>query len=137
MAKTFNVTAVCIPEEHYMVRLDDRLREIKNLIDAGKYFSINRARQFGKSTVLLALEQYLQRDYRVVLLDFQTFDEVKFQNGSVFAAAFAKSFLRALQRGRQDEEFGKAAAHLGKRMEENGFALMELFEELSDICADD
>lgn len=135
MAKTFNVTAVCIPEEHYMVRLDDRLREIKNLIDAGKYFSINRARQFGKSTVLLALEQYLQRDYRVVLLDFQTFDEVKFQNGSVFAAAFAKSFLRALQRGRQDEEFGKAAAHLGKRMEENGFALMELFEELSDICA--
>ena len=39
MAKTFNVTAVCIPEEHYMVRLDDRLREIKSLIDAGKYFS--------------------------------------------------------------------------------------------------
>ena len=135
MAKTFNVTAVCIPEEHYMVRLDDRLREIKNLIDAGKYFSINRARQFGKSTVLLALEQYLQRDYRVVLLDFQTFDEVKFQNGSVFAAAFAKSFLRALQRDRRNEEFGKATAHLEKRMEENGFALMELFEGLSDICA--
>ena len=81
MAKTFNVTAVCIPEEHYMVRLDDRLREIKDLIDAGKYFSINRARQYGKSTLLMALEQYLQRDYRVVSLDFQTFDDAKFQNG--------------------------------------------------------
>ena len=139
MAKTFNVTAVCIPEEHYMVRLDDRLREIKDLIDAGKYFSINRARQYGKSTLLMALEQYLQRDYRVVSLDFQTFDDAKFQNGCVFAAAFAKSFLRALQRDgdRQDEAFRKAAVHLERRLEEegNGFALMELFEELSDICA--
>ena len=38
---------------------------------------------------------------------------------------------------RQDEAFRKAAVHLERRLEEegNGFALMELFEELSDICA--
>lgn len=36
MAKIFNVTAVCIPEEHYMVNIDKRLDEIKGLIDAKK-----------------------------------------------------------------------------------------------------
>ena len=40
-----------------MVRLDERLREIRELVDAGKYFSVNRARQYGKTTVLMALER--------------------------------------------------------------------------------
>ena len=70
MAKAFNVTGACIPEEHYMVRLDGRLEEIRELVDAGKYFAVNRARQYGKTTVLMALERYLQNVYRVVLLDF-------------------------------------------------------------------
>lgn len=139
MAKAFNVTGACIPEEHYMVRLDERLREIRELVDAGKYFSVNRARQYGKTTVLMALERYLQNVYRVVLLDFQTFDAEKFRSGSAFAAAFAKSFLRALRRDKEEgsQAFQAALSRLqecaqGGRGE---FALMELFEELSDICA--
>lgn len=28
MAKTFNTTAVCIPEKHYMVNIEKRLYEI-------------------------------------------------------------------------------------------------------------
>ena len=139
MAKAFNVTGACIPEEHYMVRLDERLRDIRELVDAGKYFSVNRARQYGKTTVLMALERYLQNVYRVVLLDFQTFDAEKFRSGSAFAAAFAKSFLRALRRDKEEgsQAFQAALSRLqecaqGGRGE---FALMELFEELSDICA--
>ena len=27
--KVFNTTAVCIPKEHYMVNLDERLKKIK------------------------------------------------------------------------------------------------------------
>ena len=139
MAKAFNVTGACIPEEHYMVKLDERLREIRELVDAGKYFSVNRARQYGKTTVLMALERYLQNVYRVVLLDFQTFDAEKFRSGSAFAAAFAKSFLRALRRDK--EEGGQAFQAALSRLQEcaqggrGEFALMELFEELSDICA--
>ena len=45
--KVFNTTAVCIPEKHYMVDLSERIKEIKKLVDAGKYFTINRARQYG------------------------------------------------------------------------------------------
>lgn len=50
MPKVFNTAAICIPQEHYMVNLDSRVREIKKLVDAGKYFMINRARQYGKKT---------------------------------------------------------------------------------------
>ena len=73
MAKVFNTTAVCIPEKHYMVNLDSRLLAIKKLVDDGKYFLINRARQYGKTTILMALSRYLKDSYYVVSIDFQTF----------------------------------------------------------------
>ncbi len=50
--KCFNTTGVCIPEKHYMVDLTERVKEIKKLVDNGKYFIINRARQYGKTTCI-------------------------------------------------------------------------------------
>ena len=58
--KTFNTTAVCIPEKHYMVDLSERVTEIKKLVDSGKYFTINRARQYGKTTTIDALCRVLR-----------------------------------------------------------------------------
>ena len=54
MSKIFNTSAVCRPEIHYMVDLSDRLEQIKKMVDRGDYFTINRARQFGKTTLLPA-----------------------------------------------------------------------------------
>mgnify|MGYP000742370078 CR=1 FL=1 len=71
MPKVFNTAAICIPQEHYMVNLDSRVREIKKLVDAGKYFTINRARQYGKTTTLRALYRNLMKDYYVVSLDLE------------------------------------------------------------------
>ena len=51
MSKTFNTDGYCDPELHYMVDLSGRLAEIKSMIDAGKYFTITRARQYGKTTI--------------------------------------------------------------------------------------
>ena len=53
--REFNTTAVCIPSKHYMVDIIDKVNEIRKMVDAGKYFTINRARQYGKTTTLLAL----------------------------------------------------------------------------------
>ena len=63
MAKIFNVSADCKPDKHYMVDLTDRFVMIKELIDEGSYFTINRARQYGKTTTLRALYRYLQGEY--------------------------------------------------------------------------
>ena len=60
--KRFNTTAVCIPSKHYMVDISDKVAEIKKMVDDGKYFTINRARQYGKTTTLSALHGVLEND---------------------------------------------------------------------------
>ena len=52
MKRRFNITGLCIPEKHYMVDIKSRLEEIRVLIEEGAYFTINRARQYGKTTTL-------------------------------------------------------------------------------------
>ena len=69
--KKFNTTAVCIPSKHYMVDLSERVKEIRKLVDDGKYFTINRARQYGKTTTLVALDTALSTQYDVISIDFQ------------------------------------------------------------------
>ena len=91
--KEFNTTAVCVPSKHYMVDVTDKVQEIKALVDAGKYFTINRARQYGKTTTLNALKQALIGQYLVVSLDFQSIDNDVFENGATFSQAMARIIL--------------------------------------------
>lgn len=138
MSKVFNVTAACMPDKHYMVNIDEKLSEIKALIDEGSYFAMNRARQYGKTTILLALEQYLKKDYYVVSLDFQMLGTGEFESENLFALSFARSFLRAFQRNRTpvSDKVNEACETLSKIVQEEpvNFRLQRLFEHFSDIC---
>lgn len=135
MTKVFNTAAVCIPARHYMVNIDGRLKEIKSLIDSGQYFTINRARQYGKTTTLMALEQYLRKEYYVVFMDFQMFGAGQFKDENIFARSFLRIFGRNKSIG--SGEF-KSISQLNKAMKEEreDFMLQMLFEGLSDICAE-
>lgn len=139
MKKEFNVTAVCLPDRHYMVNIDSRLKEIRQLADAGKYFTVSRARQYGKTTILMGLEQVLKKDYYVIFMDFQTFGNAEFKNENIFALSFADSFLKLLKKNRpfKNEAFQEALDVLEKNVETRSehFALKALFENLSDLCA--
>ena len=64
--KRFNVTGICVPAKHYMVDIKDKLIQIKKLIDEESYFTINKARQYGKTTTLYELRRYLQGEYLVI-----------------------------------------------------------------------
>ena len=88
--REFNTTAVCIPSKHYMVDLAERVKEIRKLVDAGKYFTINRARQYGKTTTLDALSNVLQKDYIVVNLDFQDISDAVFETEGTFVQGMAR-----------------------------------------------
>ena len=127
-----------MPDEHYMVNIDERLKEIKELVDSGKYFTIHKARQYGKTTTLLALEKYLQKEYDVVSLDFQMFGAGEFDNENTFALSFAGSFLQALKRNNASYtvEYTKTIDRLLQIVDEerSNFRLKRLFEYLSDIC---
>ncbi|MCC8150288.1 MAG: ATP-binding protein [Lachnospiraceae bacterium] len=93
MAKVFNVNGACRSEKHYMVDLSSRLEAIKKMVDDGEYFTVNRARQFGKTTTLNALADYLRSDYEVVSLDFQTMGALSFEDEESFVEAFAGELL--------------------------------------------
>lgn len=58
MSKFFNVNGACRPDRHYMVNLTPKLEKIREMIDGGQYFTINKARQFGKTTTLRALSHF-------------------------------------------------------------------------------
>ncbi|MBQ5550470.1 MAG: hypothetical protein IIT32_05370, partial [Bacteroidales bacterium] len=52
MAKEFNTSVTCNPKRHYMVDVTAKMKVFEGLINKAKYFTINRARQFGKSSAL-------------------------------------------------------------------------------------
>lgn len=138
MGKVFNITGDCKPELHYMVNIDSRLKKIKELIDKGEYFTINRARQYGKTTTLRGLSRFLQDEYLVADMDFQTFGDAKFKNENVFSMAFARVFIRVLKR--KEDGFSEKLKEIFRELEdilrkkEESFELQELFEYISDIC---
>ena len=92
--KQFNTTAVCIPSKHYMVDLTQRVREISVMVDEGKYFSINRARQYGKTTTITALKNYLSDTYTVLSLDFQQISDSGFSTEEKFVQEFCRLVLK-------------------------------------------
>ena len=133
MSRTFNITADCKPSIHYMVDITDRLEQIKKMIDAGQYFTINRARQYGKTTTLRALAKYLVQNYIVVSLDFQLMSHKDFAEEGAFVKAFSEAILRKVS--------GEEAmpAEIRRDLQEligdsQGAALGQLFEILSIWC---
>lgn len=122
MERYFNTEGLCEPDVHYMVRLDDRLEKIKRLfVDRGKYFVINRGRQYGKTTTLRALAEYLKDSYLVVSMDFQMLSTSNFENEQKFVKAFARYFTGAVK-----EQESLSA------LEESGLLNMET-EEQADM----
>lgn len=137
MGRCFNTTGACNPQLHYMVDLRERLREIRKLVDAGEYFTINRARQYGKTTTIKALADYLKNDYVVISLDFQMIGNEEFENAHIFSTTFASYFLRTI-RNRRRPILGLRDEILDKldyaSVQDPLFSLGKLFLILSELC---
>ena len=73
-----------------MVDITDSVSKIRKMVDDGKYFTINRARQYGKTTTLYALCVALEDDYIVISLDFQDFSDAVFESEGAFAQGMAR-----------------------------------------------
>ncbi len=135
MRRYFNTEGLCDPNIHYMVRLDDRLEKIKKLfVDRGKYFAINRGRQYGKTTTIRALEEYLKEDYLVISMDFQEIGTDEFRNEMAFSRAFSEILLRVFEKMYAENEREAQAPLSGLREAKGKLYLRELFVWLSEIC---
>ncbi|MDM8532363.1 AAA family ATPase [Anaerolineales bacterium HSG25] len=90
MQKRFNDTGVCIPKRHYMVDTTSKLEQVIQLVDWGEYFTINRPRQFGKTTTLFLLDKALNRldAYLSLRISFEGIDDQTHQNDKAFINEF-------------------------------------------------
>ena len=86
-----------------MVDNKERFRAIEYLIDAGEYFTINRARQYGKTTTLDMIWRRLSERYIVVPLSFEGIGDSTFLSEEAFVGSFARMIFRRLKSAKEDE----------------------------------
>ena len=106
--KKFNVTGLCLPEEDYMVDISEKIKKIKELVDDRCYFTINRARQYGKTTTLAMLERELKDDYLMISISFEGLGDESFETSAAFCSAFMELIRQALQFTSAQEDYTNA-----------------------------
>ena len=138
MGKVFNISGDCKANLHYMVNIEERLIKMKEMVRRGDYFTINRARQYGKTTTLRALSRFLQKEYIVVSLDFQRMGAAKFSNENIFSAAFAKMMIQSVKAQCDKlDMYGREALREFEgavQTQKDTLELFELFGYVHDIC---
>ena len=98
MIKKFNVTGTCIPDKHYMVDISGKLDKILDLIESGEYFTINKPRQYGKTTTLFLLNNRLKNlpIYLPIKISFEGIGDLVFEHEKTFAKVFLESISKNL-----------------------------------------
>ena len=110
--KEFNTTGLCNPKKHYMVDISNKLDYIKKLVKKEKYFVINRPRQYGKTTILLALENNLKEEYLVISISFEGTDINSFSTPKNFCNLFIELVSESLDY--IDEKLGELFVSFSK-----------------------
>ena len=130
MHKKFNVTGLCIPENNYMVDISSKIDTIiTEYIQEGKYFTINRGRQYGKTTTLYLLEQQLKNRYLVISLTFEACDEL-FVSLYTLAAGLVRKISRVLKaQGVEQPLLDDWNQPISER-----FPLDDLSERITSLC---
>jgi hypothetical protein len=80
-----------------MVNIDKKLDSIESLINNGKYFVINRPRQYGKTTSIYMLDRRLRNKYIVITCSFEGLGDNLFSNEKDFSERLLNIFARAIK----------------------------------------
>jgi len=113
-----------------MVDISDKIEQIKELVDDCSYFVINRARQFGKTTVLSALRRVLKEDYTVISISFEGLGYESFASSESFCVEFMEIVQNALQFVAVDDEYLKCWVNPDVR------TFKELNRHITKMCKD-
>ena len=133
MAKEFNTEVTCDPKLHYMVDTTNKMKVFERLIDRKKYFTINRARQFGKSTSLKWIYTHLNGEYLVVSLSFEDTEDSDWESPSTFYHFFCRYMVKAFQsdaltKDETNAKFWEDAQNFEKP------GIKDLSDKITDFC---
>ena len=92
MEKEFNITGSCSPQKHYMADVSSQLEDTYAMIEKGKYFIINRPRQYGKTTTLYTIARTLRTkpDYLVFNISFEGVGDAFFEDEQTLGQGFLR-----------------------------------------------
>jgi len=128
--KRFNVTGICLPSKHYMVDISNKIGQIAAMVERGDYFTINRARQYGKTTTLWLLDDELaRRGYVIAHISFEGVGDTPFENEENFCQNIIEQISRAIDR--TNPEFAKLW------IDDSVKTFKDLDKFLNKICKDE
>jgi hypothetical protein len=130
MAKEFNITGNCFFEDHYMADVSKQLAQTFDMIEKGKYFIINRPRQYGKTTTLYRMADRLNESgkYLVFNISFEGVGDVVFEKEDTFAQIFMKLLAKSIKR--HDEKWSIQIREMAKKVD----GLDALGEVITDLA---
>jgi hypothetical protein len=80
-----------------MVDTSRKLAQIEEYIEEGSYFTINRARQFGKTTTMDSLFRLLSDKYFMIKISFEGLGEEDYREGRFFLSEFQKILQKKIK----------------------------------------
>ncbi|TAF65857.1 MAG: AAA family ATPase [Cytophagales bacterium] len=105
MRKRFNDTGLCIPNKHFMVDTSAKIEKVMDLVENGEYFTINRPRQFGKTTTAFLLYENLQiqKEYLIIDLSFEGIGDRIFEEEKNITFGFWQMISKRLELATEEE----------------------------------
>jgi len=80
-----------------MCDISSKVSQIAAMVERGNYFTINRARQYGKTTVIRQLEKVLLKNgYQVARISFEGIGDTPFENAKNFCQTLLRQISEAL-----------------------------------------
>ncbi|MCC8067217.1 MAG: ATP-binding protein [Clostridiales bacterium] len=102
--KSFNTEVVCNPQKHYMVDISDKIdRIIAKYVENGKYFSINRGRQYGKTSTLRAISRKLCEKYYCIQISLAWSNAI-FTSDAQLVSSFIRRAGKSMRQIHMPEE---------------------------------
>lgn len=132
--KEFNTTGICYPYKHYMVNIDSRIEEIERAVAKGEYITINRGRQYGKTTTLYHLAEKLQENYVVFSISFERMGEAEFGTDDALAYNFLDKMRKMLRVAQNANDYVRNS--IKKVVEDNSEKSLIRFSFLDDFFTD-
>ena len=113
-----------------MVDISGKLDEIEKLVEMRRYFTIDRARQYGKTTTLFHLAKRLKKrdEYTCAVISFETLGLDTFETEKAFCEMFLSKISRSLlMSGTSDEK-------AEKWHDKNVSGIMSLSNHITKMC---
>jgi hypothetical protein len=102
--RKFNVTGICVPDMHYMVDTSEKIDKIFELVEEKSYFTINRGRQFGKTTTIGKLRKRMPEDYLCISISFESFSSEMYADEAGFCQEFLSIIFESLEFNKPEEK---------------------------------